>query len=561
MELSDLYKIIQQREGLRIEFKEAQSNVPTSFYETVVSFSNTDGGTILLGVDDEGTVIGIDPASETKLKKDITTALNTSECINPSIYIQPFTLQHPDGLVLVVQIPISSQMHDHKGRIYSRDFESDLDITNNDQRKGDLYLRKRNFFTEAQIYPALSMDDLDPALFDKARQIIRGYKSDHPWLFIKNEDLLRESVLWRKDFTSASEGLTLAAALIFGKDTTIQSLLPAYKVEAMVRIADKDRWDDRLTLRTNLIDTYLGLKQFVNKHLPEKFHLDGGQRIDLRDIIFREVIANVVIHREYTSALATELIIGKTEVFITNANKPHFHGPIDPSGFNPFPKNPNIRKLFTAFGWADEIGSGIRNTNKFLPLYSSGALPVFYENDPFETELPLVLVTLSDFSQDFQKLLGLPSEAITHLKSGLSHIALSTSLFGLDFSSVLLELVPSWHRKGTKLQELSWPGNQLHTKEEIKKVPSWSENGTTLLTKKAAYIITILMLSAEPISLEQLMNWMEYKNKKTFRDNYLSPLQQAGLIQKTIEDARSSPDQKYITTEAGKIFLGDVALS
>ena len=75
---------------------------------------------------------GIDVASEVKLKKDIITSLNSAECINPSIYVQPFTLIHPEGLVMVVQIPASSQMHDHKGRIYSRDFESDIDITNND---------------------------------------------------------------------------------------------------------------------------------------------------------------------------------------------------------------------------------------------------------------------------------------------------------------------------------------------------------------------------------------------------------------------------------------------
>ena len=60
MDTTQLQKLIQQGEGLRIEFKEAINTVPTSFYETVVSFANTDGGTILLGVDDNQRVIGID---------------------------------------------------------------------------------------------------------------------------------------------------------------------------------------------------------------------------------------------------------------------------------------------------------------------------------------------------------------------------------------------------------------------------------------------------------------------------------------------------------------------
>jgi ATP-dependent DNA helicase RecG len=111
--------------------------------------------------------------------------------------------------------------------------------------------------------------------------------------------MLKDSVLWRKDHTTGKEGYTLAAALIFGKESTIQSILPAYKVEAMVRIENKDRWDDRITLRKNLIDTYFELKQFINNHLPEKFYVEGDQRIDLRDKIFREVIGNVITPRIY----------------------------------------------------------------------------------------------------------------------------------------------------------------------------------------------------------------------------------------------------------------------
>jgi ATP-dependent DNA helicase RecG len=52
--------------------------------------------------------------------------------------------------------------------------------------------------------------------------------------------MLKDSTLWRKDFKADQEGYILAAALIFGKDTTIQNILSAYKVEAMVRIRNRD---------------------------------------------------------------------------------------------------------------------------------------------------------------------------------------------------------------------------------------------------------------------------------------------------------------------------------
>lgn len=557
MTIEEINKDREKGEGLKIEFKAASDNVPGSFYETVSSFSNTDGGTIYLGINDAGVVEGINPASEVKLKKDIITALNSVECINPPVYVQPFTVAHPDGLVMVIQIPASSQIHKYAERVYSRDFESDIDITDNHARLSEMHLRKRNFFTESQIYPALTMNDLDPALFLKAREIIRSNRGDHPWLLVSDEEILRGSVLWRKDFITGQEGLTLAAALIFGKDATIQSLLPAYKVEAMVRIENLDRWDDRINppLRTNLIDTYLQLKQFLNKHLPEKFYMEGDQRVDLRDKIFREIIGNVIVHREYTSALSTDLIISKTAVTITNPNKPHFHGPIDLNSFSPYPKNPNIRKFFTAFGWTDEIGSGIRNTNKYLPLYIPGAKPLFLENDTFKTEIPLKSASFSQFANEFHKWLELPPDALPRLEKGLKEVFLPPALIGSDWKGLLLHLVPTWHQKGTHLPELDWPENQVFAIEEIKKVPTWDEKGTHLLRKKAWYLIGILSLATEPIKLSELLKIFDYKNEKTFRDNYLAPLRQAQFIALTNPGNPNDPDQKYKITEAGKVFL------
>jgi ATP-dependent DNA helicase RecG len=548
-------ELIKQGEGLRIEFKEAMNSVPSSLYETVVSFSNTDGGTILLGVADDGTVTGIESTAETKLQKDLITALNSKDCINPPLYVQPISVQHSDGLILVLQIQSSSQVHDHAGKIYSREFETDLNITENQQKVGDIYLRKRNFFSESQIYPYLTLSDFDESLFEKARQIIRNYRSDHPWLLVSNEQMLRDSSLWRKDFQTNQEGYTLAAALIFGKDETIQSILPAYKVEAMVRIKDQDRWDDRLTLRKNLIDSYLELKQFINQHLPEKFYLEGDQRIDLRDKIFREVIGNVIVHREYTSALSTDLIITPTDVVLTNPNKPLFHGPIDAKSFNPFPKNPNIRKFFTAFGWTDEIGSGIRNTNKYLPLYVPNSTPLFIENETFKTVIPLLRKTLGEFAQRLQWWLGLPNETLPHLLKGLSDTSLPSRLGNASWEDLILHLIPSWREKGIKLEELKVPKNQVFEVDKIKVIPGWSKNSPQLLTKKVWYLISIMSLATEPIGTKDLVNWLNYKNEKYFRDNYLKPLRQTGLITMTNPDKPTDPENKYVITEAGKLFL------
>ena len=557
MTINDIRRIISQGEGVVIEFKDATGGVPSSFYESAVSMSNTDGGVILLGVDDDGTVMGLTTEACKHMQKDVVTALNEPDCVWPSIYVQPFIVSHPQGEILVCQIVASSQVHQYKEKIYIREHDSDIDITDNQQKIGDLYLRKRNFFTESKIYPHLTMNDLDPSLFDKARALIRGYRSDHPWLTLDNEALLKSSSLWVKDFQNGEEGLTLAAALVFGKDTTIQAILPAYKVEAMVRIQNTDRWDDRLMppLRTNLIDTYLELKAFINKHLPEKFYMEGDQRVDLRDKIFREVVANCIVHREYTSAYATELLITKGEVRITNPNKPLFHGFINRNDFAPYPKNPNLRKFFTAFGWTEEIGSGVRNTSRYLPLYSDGALPSFEEKEIFVTRLPLRHYTFGVYALKLSKWLALPVDASAYLEKSLAGMEMPERLHDASWEEVLLDLVPSWVEKGTQLPEFLFAKPQRLTKEEIEKVPSWVEKGTQLLPKKIWYVVGVLALCGQPTSFGELLDFFQYKNRTTFRNNYLNPLKQLGFLALTKPDSPNASDNKYVTTELGRAFL------
>jgi predicted transcriptional regulator len=116
MTIEDINKILLQREGTTIEFKLAHDNVPSSLYETIVSFANSDGGTILLGVDNDGKVLGLEYSQLEKYSTDITTAMNTQDCINPRMLLPLISFSHPKGNILILQIPLSSQIHDHGGK-------------------------------------------------------------------------------------------------------------------------------------------------------------------------------------------------------------------------------------------------------------------------------------------------------------------------------------------------------------------------------------------------------------------------------------------------------------
>ncbi len=226
-------------------------------------------------------------------------------------------------------------------------------------------------------------------MFSRIRTLAINERADHPWQEMNDEELLRSAGLYKHDYQTGKEGYTLAAILLLGKDETIQSILPHHKTDAILRIENTDRYDDRDDIRTNLIESYDRLMAFVRKHLPDKFYQEGEQKVSLRDRIFREVVGNLLIHQEYTNAFPSKFIIEKSIVLTENWNRPHNGGLIDPSNFSPFPKNPVIAKFFKEIGRVDELGSGVRNTFKYCGIYALGAIPEFIEEDVFKAIIPL----------------------------------------------------------------------------------------------------------------------------------------------------------------------------
>ena len=72
-----------------MEFKEARDRLPGSFFDTVCAFLNTDGGTIYLGIGDDGGIAGVVPRAVAKLKSDIANLSNNAvtRCCRPFVFV------------------------------------------------------------------------------------------------------------------------------------------------------------------------------------------------------------------------------------------------------------------------------------------------------------------------------------------------------------------------------------------------------------------------------------------------------------------------------------------
>ena len=210
----------------------------------------------------------------------------------------------------------------------------------------------------------------------------------HPWVDMTDEEMLRSCGLILEDPETNKEGITLAEILLFGTDNRIMSVLPRHKTDSIFRVFNVDRFDDRDVVVTNLIESYDRLMDFGKKHLNDVFTLDGIQRVSARDKILREIISNLLMHRDFSSGYVPKFVIERDKITTENANLAHGHGNLNLKTFRPFAKNPPIAKVFREIGLADELGSGMRNSYKYTKMYSGGE-PIFTEADVFTTIIPL----------------------------------------------------------------------------------------------------------------------------------------------------------------------------
>lgn len=388
MTQEEIQKCIKKGEGVTIEFKKATTALPKNFFETVCAFLNREGGTIILGVDDDGAIEGINKNCVADICKTISNLSNNIEKLNPVFLLQPEIIEIGNKSIVYVFVPASSQVHRVDNKIFDRSVDGDYVLKTNTEITA-MYIRKSGLYSENKIYPYLRFEHFDEHAIQKVKNLIRNNRPAHPWLALSDTDFFKAAGLYRYDITTNQEGFTLASLMLFGSEEIIQSALPYYKIDALLRKQDINRYDDRITTRGNLIIAYEALMDFVSKNLIDKFYLDGDQRISVREKLFREIVANFLIHREYLNPYPSTLIITKDNLVTENANRPLRIEQVTLANCQPFPKNPHIAQMFVQMGYAESLGSGIRNIYKYSKLYTNKE-PNIIDDNVYKITIPIL---------------------------------------------------------------------------------------------------------------------------------------------------------------------------
>jgi predicted HTH transcriptional regulator len=100
MTYRDVQVMLEEGEGFELEFKRKVST-PIKIARTLIAFANTQGGTILFGVDDDRTVVGIGSEKEEIELIQIAGSVHCEPPIEPEIEIVPF--KGKDVIIVVVK--------------------------------------------------------------------------------------------------------------------------------------------------------------------------------------------------------------------------------------------------------------------------------------------------------------------------------------------------------------------------------------------------------------------------------------------------------------------------
>lgn len=284
-------------------------NNPAHIALEMCAMSNSLGGIIYIGVNDDCTIEGISPEEVRKYNSWISDA--ASQLIRPAIYPQTRTVEVEGKLLMLIEVSegTSKPYQDHKGAFWVK--------TGSDKRVASSQELMRLFQQNAQLsldelVTSADINDIDLAKFYTFFERTKGIE-------FSSLGLNLEQVL--SNMNLAKEGkLTFGGLLLFGKN--VQDYKPFCTIRSISfpgnEISDNSFIDKRDCSGTLDEQFRLGMLFLKNNlsfiQVDSSFNSPGVLEIDERAL--EEALVNAILHRDYSKNAVIRLFIFKDRVEI-----------------------------------------------------------------------------------------------------------------------------------------------------------------------------------------------------------------------------------------------------
>lgn len=367
---------------------ELKENYTTNIYKTISAFSNQEGGSIFLGVNDQGEVVGV--LDIIKLKLNIENTINDSFVPRPNLEFKNEVVGNKSVLEIIVQKG-NNPPYFYKSISYMRTDTSTVPM--------DSLTLSRYILSSENI----GFDELD----------IRETNLTFDYLGNKLDKIIglseiNESVLITLGLKKKNK-YNKASLLLSDNNNLANSYIDIAKFKI-----NNDIFLDRVIFKDeSILKYYYNLLDLFEKYYPAISIVSVPTRVDKEQIpfvAFKEAILNAIIHRDYSINRGIQISMYD---YMIEINSP---GGL-PEGINEedyltggisIPRNKVLSSLFFRLGIIESFGTGIKRIIK--EYNDSGEKPSFIIKDNY------IKIILPVIGFEYNKLNN--EEAIlTYLKS------------------------------------------------------------------------------------------------------------------------------------------------
>lgn len=353
-------RTIPEKETLTVEFKsDIEGFSEAELAAEIVGMTNTEGGMLYLGVEDDGTPTGLSK----KHKDPIGLMALIANKTVPSIPVRAEIIEECDVEIMQIQVPMSRTIvATSDGKIQKRRLKPDGSPENVPMYPYEIpsRLSALNLLDySARILEGASLEDFDTNERERLRNIIKYRKGDKALLELSDEELDKALQLVKEEAGVLRP--TVTGVLLLGKEDRIAELIPTAKATFQVLEGTKVRKNEQIS--KPLLATFELFEEYMKAWNPEREMEYGLFRVpipEFSETAYREGLVNAFCHRDYTILqsvrVAVEdegLTISSPGGFVEGVNLTNLLT-VEPHG-----RNQVLADALKRIGLAEKTGRGI----------------------------------------------------------------------------------------------------------------------------------------------------------------------------------------------------------
>ncbi len=404
------------QEGNRIEAKLAKNGLPASVWETYSAFANTEGGTIVLGMQEkpDGSLVSVGVPDAALLVKKLWDAVNNSSKVSVNLLTNSdVSIVEEEGKELVVitvpragrqQRPVFTGKDRERGT-YRRNGEGDYHCSSE-----EIMAMVRDAAPtplDAGLLPEFSLEALSENTIQRFRSAVEAVRPHHPWLGLGVEDLLMRLNAAGRENGEGSLHPTRAGLLMFGNEYDIVKEFPEYSLDYR-QMGAGTRWADRVvsqdgTWTGNVFDFWTEVLPRLAQGVKHPFALAQNlQRIEDTEMhaAVREAFINSLVHADYYGRRGVVALRYPDRMEFSNPGSSRVALDVMLAGGVSDARNPTMMKMFGLLNACEKAGSGFDVMRGAAAAADAEAPAVEEQFDPDRVKVTLWLGNAASSATD-----------------------------------------------------------------------------------------------------------------------------------------------------------------